>query len=67
MVFIHAPSTAMVAQTPAGLIRRHGGRCLLRPVRADQSELVGFFDMGALKRLELSDRGRIEALQQWTV
>ena len=42
----HHPSTAEVAKAPAVLMWKHGGRSLLRPVRADQSEHTGFFGGG---------------------
>lgn len=37
----------------AELMRKHSGWCLLRPVRADQSELTGLFRKGVLKRQAL--------------
>lgn len=36
----HASSTAMVAKTSTELMRKHGGQCLHRPARANQSELI---------------------------
>lgn len=33
-----ATSTAVVVKTKAQLMQTHGGPCLLRPVRANQSE-----------------------------
>ena len=40
---------AVVPKTPAGLMLKRGGRSLLRPVCADQSELpLGFFGRGGL-------------------
>lgn len=37
------------SKTQAELNLEHGGRCLLRPVKADQSEQIGLFFEGALK------------------
>lgn len=33
--------SAMVAETLAELMQKHGGRCLLRPAGTDQSEQTG--------------------------
>ena len=50
----------MVAKTPPELMQKHGGRCLLRPVRGDQSEQTGLFGHGALKFRHRVDRGAAE-------
>lgn len=39
----------MVAIKQAELMQKHGGRCLLRPVRAHQSEQTGVLGRGAVK------------------
>lgn len=44
---------AVVAMKQAELMQKHGGWCLLRPVRADQSEQTGFLGRGLLKRQAL--------------
>lgn len=47
---------------PSGLLQ-HGGRCLLRPERADQSEELGFFCWGrALKRQALTQSVQTEGV-----
>ena len=62
--YIHLPDALhMVTKTPAELIRKHGGRCLLRPVRVDQSEQTRNCQEAGLKetatKTERSDRGLI--------
>lgn len=41
LAFSIVPSMALVAKAPTELLQKHGGQCLLRPVRADQSEPTG--------------------------
>lgn len=49
---------------PSGLLQ-HGGRCLLRPERADQSEELGFFCWGrALKRQALKQSFQTEGVNR---
>lgn len=42
-------SMAVVAKTPVELMRKRGGRVLLRPAKADQSKPIGLFWRRALK------------------
>ena len=50
---IHRVTVKKKTTKQAELIRKHSGWCLLRPERADQSELTGLFRKGALKRQAL--------------
>lgn len=61
-VALHLLSTiAFVAETLAELRQKYIGWCLFRPVRADQSELVGFLEgRWALKRQKLKWRPQRE-------
>lgn len=51
-LYSHVPNRAVVAKTPAELMQKHRQRCLLKPVRIDQSEQI-FFGGESLKRQAL--------------
>ena len=46
----------MVVKTASKLMQKYRGRCLLRPVRADQSEQTDLFGSEVLKRQEFRQR-----------
>lgn len=59
----HAPQHGSDAKTATEPRWRHGGRCMLRPVRADQGQQTGLFRTRALKTQRLN-RGAADSIRK---